>query len=240
MTSHKVLSLSSSRRVRPFADQDSMSIFFFFFMWNIWFIDESCRFVTTFSFTISLGMEWTRMSRTRPELDQNSSRTQAQPEQNPSKTRAQLEHNSSRTQAQLEQNSSRTQAELKHNSSRTWVELEQKSSRTQAKTNMFQIFSLDPCLTSFFTTYEYSLTHELWKKDQYRIELVSHSAESSIALVNFVPSHHMIYSFEAASVSSHDELWKLARLTMCWVGSRPSHMVFGLYKKKYIQYYVYT
>ena len=131
MTSHKVLSLSSSRRVRPFADQDSMSIFFFFFMWNIWFIDESCRFVTTFSFTISLGMEWTWMSRTRPELDQNSSRTQAQPEQNPSKTLAQLEHNSSRTQAQLEQNSSRTQAQLEQNSSRTWAEVEQNSSKNK-------------------------------------------------------------------------------------------------------------
>ena len=239
MTSHKVLSLSSSRRVRPFADQDSMSIFFFF-MWNIWFIDESCRFVTTSSFTISLGMEWTRMSRTWAELDQNLTRTWAELKHNPSRTQAKLEHNSSTTQAELKHNSSKIQVELKHNSSRTRVELEQKSSRTQAKTNMFQIFSLDPCLTSFFTTYEYSLTHELWKKDQYRIELVSHSAESSIALVNFVPSHHMIYSFEAASVSSHDELWKLARLTMCWVGSRPSHMVFGLYKKKYIQYYVYT
>ena len=146
------------------------------------------------------------------------------------------EQNSTRTRPELKQNSSTTWAEPEQNSSTTRAQLKQNSVTTRAKTNMFQIFSLDPCLTSFFTTYEYSLTHELWKKDQYRIELVSHSAESSIALVNFVPSHHMIYSFEAASVSSHDELWKLARLTMCWVGSRPSHMVFGLYKKKYIQY----
>ena len=111
MTSHKVLSLSSSRRVRPFADQDSMSIFFFF-MWNIWFIDESCRFVTTFSFTISLGMEWTRMSRTWAELDQNSTRTWAELKHNPSRTQAKLKHNSSTTRAQLKQNSSTTQAKF--------------------------------------------------------------------------------------------------------------------------------
>ena len=66
--------------------------------------------------------------------------------------------NLSRSRAELEQNLSRTQTELK-NLRRTHAELEEK-----LEFKMFQIFSFVPCLTSFFTTYEYSLTHELWKK----------------------------------------------------------------------------
>ena len=74
------------------------------------------------------------------------------------------EQNSTRTRPELKQNSSTTWAEPEQNSSTTRAQLKQNSVTTRAKTNMFQIFCLDPCLTSFFTTYEYSLTHELWKK----------------------------------------------------------------------------